>query len=254
MKSKILILFLILFLISFIDSAEAPTSNKCDDAVRLADAGAEKNIPGYSKVPKSDFKPITDKSILADKFKKDALDPLLKNYPDLIDKKVIVNVRKDIDGNYIIGMHIYDKSGKPITNVWQRILRIDENGDLIVKNANLGIQTEFQNKGIATEIYKLEDNLYKKMGVKKVYIDAEKDGRYMWSKKEFNFKFRNSEFVNKQFNLWLKSVNAKTFLNSEKGKIYLKTLKDQKKTIYNLGDNPYLYPKEFLIDDTFSIN
>ena len=76
----------------------------------------------------------------------------------------------------------------------------------------------------------------------------------MWSKKEFNFKFRNSEFVNKQFNLWLKSVNAKTFLNSEKGKIYLKTLKDQKKTIYNLGDNPYLYPKEFLIDDTFSIN
>src|SRR3989344_1126291 len=58
MKSKILILFLILFLISFIDSAEAPTSNKCDDAVRLADAGAEKNIPDYSKVPKSDFADI----------------------------------------------------------------------------------------------------------------------------------------------------------------------------------------------------
>ena len=245
LRGIIIILSLLLVLINVNIAKEIID---CSSATKLADISATKNLEGS----------YLRKSVeLPSNFKENVLGPLSKKF-DIIDiEKSTVLARTDMEGSITLNIVLKDNKGKAITDAYQRILSRDEEGNLIIKNNLLEKSEEFKSgkdgiKGLGDEIYKFEDDLYKKMGVKEVLIDAREIGRYKWSKKEFNFKFRNPEFVDKQFNLWLKSDKSKNFLKSNDGKIYLETLKNQKKTIYNLGNNPHLYPSNFLLDNEFS--
>jgi|SRR3989344_8570569 len=245
LRGIIIILSLLLVLINVNIAKEIID---CSSATKLADISATKNLEGS----------YLRKSVeLPSNFKENVLGPLSKKF-DIIDiEKSTVLARTDMEGSITLNIVLKDNKGKAITDAYQRILSRDEEGNLIIKNNLLEKSEEFKSgkdgiKSLGDEIYKFEDDLYKKMGVKEVLIDAREIGRYKWSKKEFNFKFRNPEFVDKQFNLWLKSDKSKNFLKSNDGKIYLETLKNQKKTIYNLGNNPHLYPSNFLLDNEFS--
>ena len=246
LRTIIIILSLILILIN---ASIAKTAINCNEAEKLADISATKQLQGYNDAA------YLRKSVeLPGNFRKDIIGQLANKFPDIIDPKTsTVKAIVNSDSSITLNIYLKNRDGKAITNAYQRILSRDESGNLIIKNRLLFKSEEFKGvKGLGDEIYKFEDDLYKKMGVKEVLIDAREIGRYKWSKKEFNFKFRNPEFVDKQFNLWLKSDKSKNFLKSNDGKIYLETLKNQKKTIYNLGNNPHLYPSNFLLDNEFS--
>lgn len=241
------IIILLSLLLILINASIAKNEIDCNEAKKLADISATKQLQGY------DAAYLRESVELPNKFKENVLGPLAKKF-DIIDPKTsTVKAIVNPDSSITLNIHLKNSDGKAVTDAYQRILSRDEGGNLIIENRLLYKSEEFKDvKGLGDEIYKFEDELYKKMGVNKVMIDAEKDGRYKWSKKEFNFKFRNQKNIDEQFNSWLKSDKIKTFLKSNEGKIYLEMLKNQKKTIYNLGNNPYLYPKEFLLNDDFS--
>ena len=120
-----------------------------------------------------------------------------------------------------------------------------------MSNELIRVEMLYKRKGLATQIYLNEDKYYRSIGVNRIDIRADEDGRNMWAKKEFGFEFKDYSFVEKQFNSWLISNEGKLFLKSDKGKIYLQSIKNEGKSIYNLGNNPYLYSEYFLSSDGF---
>jgi|SRR3989344_806549 len=168
---------------------------------------------------------------------KDVLTKVSKYAPDIDVSKTVIKTSPKPDGSITLNILLKDKNGIPITTKYERILSKDKDGNLIMKNSFLEIQEDFKRRGIATNIYKFEDEFYKSIGVKQVEIVAADDGRYMWSKKEFNFKFKFPEATDFHFESWLES---------DAGKKWLKTTSPlPEKDRFN---KPYLYPKEFLLD------
>jgi len=252
MKNKLICVIIVsLILISFIIGLTQAIDKKCLPEDQVAKQ-ISKNIIGAENII-TKYEPklkLAQKMIEVPKgFKEKILGPLAKKYPDIDLSKSQVVLRKieghgDFGDFYRLDIQLIDKKGKPITfsksgmSSYMRTFSFDKEGNLIVENDLLFIAEGYRNQGIATEIYALEEEFYKSLGVKKVHINAVSDGRAMWAKKEFGFKFQKPADVGEKWVKWL---------NTDAGKNWVKRTGGYDKP---LGNNPYLYPREFL--NTFS--
>jgi len=226
----------LIILILLINGNVNADKKECEKAVDLAKQGVKNNIKNYETAH------ALETVKLPSKFRSDIIEPLSKRFPEIDSKKSVIKLKQNIDGSFTLDINLKNINGEDITTMfggdlpsgYKRTFRWDEKGDLIIKNENLVINPKFREKGIGDGIYDFEDELYKKMGAKQVRVTAVLDGRSKWAKEKYGFKFAEPEKVSIEFNNWLKTEDGKKWLSST-------SLASK-----NLGNNPHLYPKQFL--------
>lgn len=254
----------LIVLILLIEGNVNADKSKCEKAMDLAEQGAKNNIKSYAESLERQNE-ILRISQAAYK------DKVLKNVPDFVDKTK-TNIKVDIvikEGTISQKFEVLlkDKEGNSVALIKRELYKDSDTKELVMSNELIKVDESYEKQGLATQIYLNEDKYYRNIGVDRVDIKATDKGRKMWAKKEFGFKFKDYDFANRQFNSWLVSDEGKIFLKSDKGKIYLQSIKNGGKSdkskvysqninnegisIYNLGNNPYLYPEEFLLSDRF---
>jgi len=239
-------LIILILLISEYVNAD---KKECEKFTDLAEQGAKNNIKGY----KESFERQNEILRISQAAYKEKV---LKNVPDFVDKtktdiKVEV-IAKEGSVSEKVEILLKDKKGDSVALIKRELYKDPDTGERVISNELIEVDEPYKRKGLSKQIYFNEYKYYRELGINRINIPSARDGgRFIWAKKEFGFEFKDFNFVDKQLNSWLISDEGKNFIKSYKGKIYLENLRKEKKSIYNLGNKPYLYPEEFLLSNRY---
>jgi GNAT superfamily N-acetyltransferase len=80
------------------------------------------------------------------------------------------------------------EAGRTVVGTFSRAIDIGSDGEYAVYSEGLTIEKEYRGRGFGTKFSKFSEDLYRSMGISKIYLTAgEEDGSYVWAKAGYDW-------------------------------------------------------------------